>query len=58
MECGDYRHEIYQHCPTCLPDKFAEDLARAPQPEAAPPAIPPRRSQSDPRLGTGYSDTY
>jgi len=58
MSCQDYRHEIYQHCPTCNPEEFAAELAKAPQPEADAPVIPPRRQASDPAAGTGYSDTY
>lgn len=58
MSCQDWRHELYQHCPTCNPQEYAEALSKAPVPQVDAPVIPPRRATGDPALGTGYSDTY
>ncbi len=56
--CQDWRHELYQHCPTCQAKEFEQDIAAAPAPEKASPQIPPRRQSADPTSMQGYSDTY
>jgi len=63
LQCNDPLHVLYEdNCPTCNPDGYRDQLAKAPQAKSEPvPESEPvvtRDVQGGSFHGDGYSDTY